>query len=438
MSLKAQDAKKVLLVEDSKFYGKIVEDLLLEGGYVATRVASGKEAIEVIRKDKTIDIVLMDIVLEGELNGIETARRITEIRDVPIVFLTATSDEATLEAIKSVKAYGYVPKGSEHAALLSNIDMSLKLHEANIKIQEREATLSAIVNTAKDAIFMLDSKGEVMFWNPAAEVIFGYKKEEIMGKKFPLFLMPEKVRDTVTGKDVELCDLLQFEKTSGYQFEVEFKRKSGEVVYVEVSFSPIEIRKGTYTVAIGRDVTKHKQFERELFVLSVTDPLTGAYNRRYTVKKMEEEFERARRGFNVFSVIMLDIDRFKKVNDNFGHDVGDLVLRKLVNNIMERIRKIDTLGRWGGEEFLIILPGANINDAVLLAEELRRSINQMEIPKVGHVSVSLGVATYKMGDSVDSLVKRADEMLYKAKAEGRNCVRYTIEEDSLTSMVNSN
>ena len=105
---------------------------------------------------------------------------------------------------------------------------------------------------------------------------------------------------------------------------------------------------------------------------------------------------------------------------------------------MERIRKIDTLGRWGGEEFLIILPGANINDAVLLAEELRRSINQMEIPKVGHVSVSLGVATYKMGDSVDSLVKRADEMLYKAKAEGRNCVRYTIEEDSLTSMVNSN
>lgn len=72
---------------------------------------------------------------------------------------------------------------------------------------------------------------------------------------------------------------------------------------------------------------------------------------------------------------------------------------------MERIRKIDTLGRWGGEEFLIILPGANINDAVLLAEELRRSINQMEIPKVGHVSVSLGVATYKMGDSVDSLVK---------------------------------
>ncbi|MBO8154501.1 response regulator, partial [Thermovirga sp.] len=119
MSLKAQDAKKVLLVEDSKFYSKIVEDLLLEGGYVATRVASGKEAIEVIRKDKTIDIVLMDIVLEGELNGIETARRITEIRDVPIVFLTATSDEVTLEAIKNVKAYGYVPKGSEHAALLS-------------------------------------------------------------------------------------------------------------------------------------------------------------------------------------------------------------------------------------------------------------------------------------------------------------------------------
>lgn len=190
--------------------------------------------------------------------------------------------------------------------------MSLKLHEANIKIQEREATLSAIVNTVKDAIFMLDSKGEVMFWNPAAEVIFGYKKEEIMGKNSLVFNARKGARYRYRERRGALR-FIAIRKTSGYQFEVEFKRKSGEVVYVEVSFSPIEIRKGTYTVAIGRDVTKHKQFERELFVLSVTDPLTGAYNRRYTVKKMEEEFERARRGFNVFSVIMLDIDRFKKL-----------------------------------------------------------------------------------------------------------------------------
>lgn len=172
------------------------------------------------------------------------------------------------------------------------------------------------------------------------------------------------------------------------------------------------------------DVTRYKKIEEELRFLSVTDTLTNVYNRRYFVQKLEEEIERAKRADSKFSLIMLDIDRFKSINDRFGHNTGDLVLKRMAETIKNRIRRIDTLARWGGEEFVILLPETTVNKAAVLAEELRESLSQMDIPGVGRVTASFGVAGYCPGDTVDTLVKRADELMYEAKAAGRNCVRY--------------
>lgn len=124
---------------------------------------------------------------------------------------------------------------------------------------------------------------------------------------------------------------------------------------------------------------------------------------------------------------MLDIDRFKSINDRFGHNAGDLVLKSIAEFIKNRIRKIDCLARWGGEEFVILLPDTPVDKAAVLAEELRESISKMNIPGVDRVTASFGVAGYCSEDTSDTLVQRADNMMYEAKVAGRNCVRYMNE-----------
>jgi len=173
------------------------------------------------------------------------------------------------------------------------------------------------------------------------------------------------------------------------------------------------------------DVTKYKKMEEQLYRLSITDPLTNAYNRRYFMQVLEQEIERTGRTGLPFSIIMVDLDHFKSINDRFGHAVGDRVLKSLVDMIKQRIRKTDCLARWGGEEFIILLPNIPVDKAAGLAEELRERLSRMDIPGVGHVTASFGVAGYCPSDTADTLIMRADNMLYEAKAAGRDCVRYT-------------
>jgi len=163
--------------------------------------------------------------------------------------------------------------------------------------------------------------------------------------------------------------------------------------------------------------------ERELRHLSVTDTLTKVYNRRYFIQKIEEELERTKRSGSKFSLIMLDMDYFKSINDRYGHSAGDLVLTSMVDMIKNRIRKIDTLARWGGEEFMILLPETAPTQAAIVAEELRQHLSTMDILGIECVTASLGVVGCCPGDTVDTLVNRADSMMYESKAVGRNCVR---------------
>lgn len=170
------------------------------------------------------------------------------------------------------------------------------------------------------------------------------------------------------------------------------------------------------------DLTDRKRLEEELYRLSVTDHLTGAYNRRYFVEMLEREVERARRTGRTFSLIMFDLDRFKSINDRFGHAAGDRVLKSVVSTFKERLRKTDCLARWGGEEFVILLPDTGVEGAAVLAEELRQRLSEMEIAGVGRVTASFGVTGYCSGDTVDAVTQRVDSALYQAKGNGRNCV----------------
>ncbi|WP_122893450.1 GGDEF domain-containing protein [Arcobacter peruensis] len=157
-------------------------------------------------------------------------------------------------------------------------------------------------------------------------------------------------------------------------------------------------------------------------LISITDKLTGLFNRVKLDEALDDEFNRSNRFKRSFGIIIIDIDHFKKVNDTYGHQVGDQVLIQFAKILKENIRKIDILGRWGGEEFMIICSETDFQGTIKLADSLRQIISKYDFPTIGDFSASFGVSAYASDENIDNIIARADKALYKAKANGRNRV----------------
>ena len=172
------------------------------------------------------------------------------------------------------------------------------------------------------------------------------------------------------------------------------------------------------TVAVN-----HARLFAQMQQQALTDGLTGCFNRRSFEMQLERDLHMATRMRLPLSLILLDLDNFKRVNDTFGHEAGDVALRLLAEGLRDELRGVDTAARYGGEEFAVILPQAGMDGALIVAERLRQRIEQLEVPGVGHITASLGIATFPQhASSRDTLVVAADRALYNAKSTGRNCV----------------
>jgi diguanylate cyclase (GGDEF)-like protein len=193
----------------------------------------------------------------------------------------------------------------------------------------------------------------------------------------------------------------------------------GKIYYFSVSASKILKEKNHFSIILT-DITEQENYKKELERLNITDSLTKIGNRRYFEQKMQEEIQRAKRYPHPFSLLMFDIDFFKQVNDNHGHNVGDEVLIKYTEFISSFLREGDVFCRIGGEEFMIILPHVKLDDAQKIAQKLRVKIQESKI--VLPITMSFGVVEYVKGESIEYMFKRVDAALYKAKKSGRNIV----------------
>ena len=180
---------------------------------------------------------------------------------------------------------------------------------------------------------------------------------------------------------------------------------------------------------IFSDITEIKNAQQELLAknialeeLASTDRLTGIWNRRYFEKTTEKEMDRAKRYHQPLSLVMFDIDHFKRINDHYGHHAGDLVLMSVSRLIQDHIRASDSLARWGGDEFIILLPTLSGTEAMKISEKIRLLIGSHHFEDVGFITLSMGVAEFIPNETMWSWIKRADEALYVAKASGRNKV----------------
>ena len=308
--------------------------------------------------------------------------------------------------------------------------------KAEAALREREAVLHNITEAAQDAIVMMDPTGRISFWNPAAEHIFGYLREEALGQNLHQLLAPERYHET---QDKAFPAFLNTGRGNaiGKTLGLHARRKDGVEIAVAVSLSSVQVQNQWYAVGIVRDETERKAQEIELRRLATTDPLTNLANRRYFLAQVERELERCKRYSESAALLMLDLDHFKQVNDAYGHAIGDAVLKYFAIIAGQALRKIDLLGRLGGEEFAALLPGTTMTGAYPLAERLRCTV--MESPAAtlsGPVpfTISIGVALFEETDpDANAILIRADRALYRAKHQGRNRVEMQQSDEERTS-----
>lgn len=285
-----------------------------------------------------------------------------------------------------------------------------------MKLQVSEARYRTIFEGVVDIIVTLSKDGVISSLNSSFERKTGWLREEWLGKPFLPIIHPD---DQSLIEDI-FERLLQGEKINAVELRI--LTKSGSHIDFEVN--PSANNDGTQTTVFGifRDITERKRAEEQIHRFATLDSLTGILNRREFTRITESEIERVKRYGTPLTMLMYDLDHFKRVNDTFGHDVGDYVLQTIVQVVNENMRNTDIAGRWGGEEFMVLLLQTDLDSGRKVAEKLRQAIEQFTFDKVGQVTASFGVTQLLPEDDVGSLTKRVDEALYDAKQRGRNRV----------------
>lgn len=299
------------------------------------------------------------------------------------------------------------------------------------KLEERLQVVSeryeAVVQSAYDGIISIDEEQRVMLINKAAGEIFGVKPKDVIGT--PLTeLMPARYRERHS-------DYVQHFKKSTIKSRPMQERSSitglradGTEVPLEVTISKIYVDGKLEMTAVIRDISEKSILLEELLKLSRMDSLTKLYNRAYFTTLFNNEVERNKRYQNGLSVIMFDLDHFKLINDTYGHGGGDYVLMEVSNLVLNSLRRVDTVARWGGEEFIVLLPETDKDTAVQIAEKLRLALFHHHFEYQGNqikVTASFGVASCTIDcETTDRMIKYADDKLYESKGGGRNRVSF--------------
>ena len=261
----------------------------------------------------------------------------------------------------------------------------------------------------------IDTHGIIVRASEAFCKISQYSCDELVGRPHA------RVKHPDTPQEIYKSIWRSVKNGEYWHGELKNLAKDGSSYYLDVHIEPEYNQNGTllgYT-AIKQDITDKKYIKE----LSEHDALTGLSNRLKLDRVITYQIEQSLRSIGTFSIILLDIDFFKRVNDTYGHLIGDRVLIELANILTSRGRTTDTIGRWGGEEFLIISPQTTPNGALTFAENLREAIETYPFSEVGDLTCSCGVATYQPKENYQTLLKRADTALYQAKALGRNQVQ---------------
>jgi two-component system cell cycle response regulator len=447
---------RVLVVDDIPVNVKLLEAKLLVEYYEVVTANDGASALKAV-KVHAPDIVLLDVMMPG-MDGYEVCRRIKgdpESTHVPVVMVTALNEVRDRVQGLEAGADDFLTKPVNDVALFARIRSLVRLKRASDEWRMREATalefgvegVDSVDENAPGRVLLLgEGQWDVSGTNSVLsgqghEVTIASNGETLLSMategNYDLVLM----NDGSGGSDVlRLCSQLRSQKETRHGpvlLIVEEGADDRLAKALELGVNDYLVRPVDRDELVARTRTqiRRKRYEDRLRAnymqsvnAAVTDSLTGMYNRRYLESHYNRISTRLRGAGKPISAMMLDIDHFKKVNDEHGHDVGDEVLQGVAKRILSNLRGFDTAARYGGEEFVILLPDASLTAATTAAERLCKSVSASPIPVSAGpdalaLTVSVGVATAIAGEeSLDNLLKRADGALYAAKNGGRNRV----------------
>ncbi|MFQ5712957.1 MAG: diguanylate cyclase [Candidatus Scalinduaceae bacterium] len=321
----------------------------------------------------------------------------------------------------------------EIGEIASSFNMMVdSIQERTDVINETKDYLENILQSTYDVVITTDESANIVEFNKRAERILGYTREEVIGESVERFYLN---RNEVE----ELMNRIQSEEVV-INYETKLKSKQGEIIDMIITISQLKDNSGNFigTVSVGKDIIEKKKLESELKGkdvelerLSITDNLTGLYNRRYLYAELEKEMDRARRQNYPISMILFDIDKFKRYNDTYGHQEGDEVLKMVGKLVPEYVRhNVDSVYRYGGEEFVVIMPQADKEKAIDIAERIRLAFEDckfyLNAPSGKStkkcLTVSMGIEELKTGYDTKQFIANTDAAMYQSKRLGGNAI----------------
>lgn len=409
----------VMYVEDEPATRDMIARMLKREVRELYLAENGKEGFALFMRHRP-EVVVTDIRMPV-MNGLDMAEKIKAVDPRTQVVVTSAHGETgffqkSIEIgidrylLKPVDAFKLQDILAEMA---KNIRMERALKEQSLLLEEYKRAVDE-----SNIVCKTDKEGHISYINDAFCRISGYAPGELLGKAHDAFLDPEMRQGLLT-------ELRQTILSRGiWKGTLEYRTKNQQHYFADVTIVPLldlddNILEFIY---VGHDITTLLELSKRLKELSCTDALTRIYNRMAFNDMLQTELNRAQRYKTEMSLIMFDIDHFKRINDTHGHLTGDDVLKAMVALVLREIRNVDIFARWGGEEFMILAPETSPTASHELAERLCAAIAGYPFPLVGRVTASFGVAPLRAGDDGDTLLKRADDALYRAKESGRNRV----------------
>lgn len=292
-----------------------------------------------------------------------------------------------------------------------------RIADRNRELTERSLFLEQILTVASDtAIIATDLYLKIKYFNDAASMLLGSKPSEVTGLSLPDLFSKVQFEQVHFSRGIDAV-----QRKHKYTYATEFLRESAHLLldcWVTSIRAEDDILSGY--VWMARDVTEHRELEENLRRPLLRCRLTGLLNRQSLLDALMREIDRTSRYGSPFSVIMLDVDRLKTLNDTFGYHAGDAVLRQIASMMSSNMRRVDIAGRWGGGEFVVIAPETSESEATSLADRIREIIEGHYFDEVGEVTISGGVAQYRGEEDADSIIRKAEKGLSRAKSRGRN------------------
>jgi diguanylate cyclase (GGDEF)-like protein/PAS domain S-box-containing protein len=451
--MRDRDKIYILLVDDRPENLLALEAIIEREEYKLVKANSGEEALKFLLK-YDFAAILLDVQMPG-IDGFETAKIIKareKTKNIPILFITANHlDSQHIFIGYSIGAIDYILKPFDPIVLKAKVDGFVELYKLNQQLVKQAAMLSenkneletaykelshlaaelriseglanVISETSMDTMVIMDETGTILKVNPAVEQMFKYHASEIIGENI---LMLFSSCDTSTSYIKKILGTVNGVETFifyGNSENVIATRRNGDTFPVEIQIGKRIVQDRTIIAITIRDLTKQKQYDEIITHMAYHDSLTDLPNRRLFNEQLIKMLEEAKYTNQLLALLFIDMDRFKFINDSLGHVVGDRVLQEIAKKLNECVDGDSLLARIGGDEFNMILPSANREKALEVAE---RIVEKFKKPLyVDHyelfITISIGISIFPFdGEDTISLIKNADVALYRAKEQGKN------------------